>query len=119
MTTGHDAVVACFVCAAVAAVFVGLRIYTRLFISRHPGWDDCMVVIALLFAITLCPIYVQRRCLVLGRNPYAVLTGTIELKYGLGDHMDEIPPQKLGNQMHWFWVSTCELSPLAALESPH
>ncbi|KAF4546679.1 Integral membrane protein [Lasiodiplodia theobromae] len=88
MTTGHDAVVACFVCAAVAAVFVGLRIYTRFCISRHPGWDDSMVVIALLFAIILCPIYVQ------------------QLKYGLGEHIDEIPPQKLGNQMHWFWVST-------------
>ncbi|KAL1640293.1 hypothetical protein SLS58_007109 [Diplodia intermedia] len=88
MTTGHDAVVGCFVCAVIATVFVGLRIYTRLFISRHPGWDDNMVVLALLFAIALCPIYVQ------------------QLRYGLGDHVYEIPPAKLSKQMQWFWVST-------------
>lgn len=52
---------ACILCAGIAAVFVGLRLYTRFWISRHPGWDDGMVVVALVFSIILCPIYRMRK----------------------------------------------------------
>ncbi|KAH7050316.1 hypothetical protein B0J12DRAFT_93661 [Macrophomina phaseolina] len=88
MTTGPGAVVASIVCAVIAGVFVGLRLYTRLCISRHPGWDDGLVVVALVFSVVLCPIY------------------NMQLKYGLGDHLKDIPPPKLVKQMTWFWVST-------------
>ncbi|GME53081.1 Integral membrane protein [Neofusicoccum parvum] len=88
MTTGPEATVACFVCAGIATIFVGLRLFTRFIISRHPGWDDFLVTVALVFSIALCPIY------------------WFQLKYGLGDHLKDIPPQVLVKQMVWFWAST-------------
>lgn len=61
MVTGREATVACLVSSGIATGFVGLRIYTRFKISRHPGWDDAVIVIADVFAIALCPIYLYRK----------------------------------------------------------
>lgn len=43
----------CIVFAAFGTAIVTARIYSRLFITKAPGWDDLLIVFALLFLIAL------------------------------------------------------------------
>ncbi|KAF4313488.1 integral membrane protein [Botryosphaeria dothidea] len=88
MITANDAVLACFLSAGFSTVFVGLRLYARFALRRHPGWDDLMVVLSLLFAFALCPTYLR------------------QVEYGWGKHMNEIPLPTLSLQTYWFWTCT-------------
>ncbi|KAK8247141.1 hypothetical protein IWZ00DRAFT_34728 [Phyllosticta capitalensis] len=88
MVTGREATVACLVSSGIATGFVGLRIYTRFKISRHPGWDDAVIVIADVFSIALCPIYLY------------------QLKYGMGKPIGTLEPDTLVTLQVWFWAST-------------
>ncbi|KAK7512607.1 uncharacterized protein IWZ02DRAFT_494020 [Phyllosticta citriasiana] len=88
MVTGREATVACLVSSGIATGFVGLRLYTRFRISRHPGWDDAVIVIADLFSIVLCPTYLY------------------QLKYGMGKPIASLTPEALVTLQEWFWVST-------------
>ena len=37
---GHVLAVASVTCLVLAALFVGARLYTKIVVSRAPGWDD-------------------------------------------------------------------------------
>ncbi|KAK8169630.1 hypothetical protein IWX90DRAFT_184693 [Phyllosticta citrichinensis] len=88
MVSGREATVACFVSSGIATGFVGLRLYTRFRISRHPGWDDTVIVIADIFSIALCPIYLY------------------QLNHGMGQPIASLTPEALVTLQEWFWAST-------------
>ena len=38
----HGIIVAAVVCSVFSTLFVAVRIWTRLFVNRAVGWDDCI-----------------------------------------------------------------------------
>ena len=51
----HGIIVAAIVCSIFSTLFVAVRIYTRVFINRTLGWDDCMSPCLLLDEDQLTP----------------------------------------------------------------
>lgn len=43
--------------AAVAILFVAARLYTRLFITRKPGWDDAFIFFSLVGTCSACFVF--------------------------------------------------------------
>ncbi|KAE8154028.1 hypothetical protein BDV25DRAFT_168005 [Aspergillus avenaceus] len=72
---------------ALSIVIVAVRLYARLYFIRTPGWDDLVIVVALLSAIACFAFIV------------------IEVRYGLGNSIQTISPKDLRAQMKALWVS--------------
>ncbi|KAJ5524625.1 hypothetical protein N7494_011275 [Penicillium frequentans] len=72
---------------ALATIFVGLRLYTRVKIMRRMESNDWMVVIALV-------------------NAYIFMgLDMVEATSGMGMHLKDIPPAILERQMKAFWLT--------------
>ena len=52
----HGIIVAAIVCSIFSTLFVAVRIWTRLFVNRAVGWDDCILP-CLLFEVDQLIIY--------------------------------------------------------------
>ncbi|KAK5278708.1 hypothetical protein LTR20_000916 [Exophiala xenobiotica] len=86
-TRGPALELVCIIFAAIGIVIVTARIYSRLFITKAPGWDDLLVVIALLFLITL-----------------SVLVIISNKVYHTGRHVWDIPADTfVGNRLN-IWI---------------
>ncbi|KAL4897723.1 hypothetical protein BDV59DRAFT_197993 [Aspergillus ambiguus] len=70
-----------------AAIIVVLRLYTRLFYVRTPGWDDAVIVTALLTDIAFFTFLV------------------IEIKHGLGRDQSSLSPGDLHDHLKALWIS--------------
>ncbi|KAE8350446.1 hypothetical protein BDV28DRAFT_150926 [Aspergillus coremiiformis] len=71
----------------VSIVIVALRLYTRLYFIRTPGWDDLVIFIALLSDVG-CFIFIM-----------------LEVRYGLGESTDSYSPEVLQAQLKALWAS--------------
>ncbi|EME48441.1 hypothetical protein DOTSEDRAFT_121192 [Dothistroma septosporum NZE10] len=69
----------------------GLRLYTRIYIVRQPWWDDALIAISVVF--------VSRH------TPILTCTDQATASYGLGKHVEEVPPDRLKTMLFWFWLS--------------
>ncbi|KAJ4393158.1 hypothetical protein N0V93_002365 [Gnomoniopsis smithogilvyi] len=72
---------------SLATLIVGLRIYTRKFLLKHLGWDDYIVVLALIIMVI----------------DGSVVLSTIP--FGLGRHVATIDPSLLVSYLRNFWLS--------------
>ncbi|KAJ5780539.1 hypothetical protein N7457_005699 [Penicillium paradoxum] len=72
---------------ALAAVFVALRLYTRLFIVKTPGWDDVLISCALVVDCALTAFIL------------------VERHYGLGVPKEELPLHVVERQLFYLWLS--------------
>ncbi|CAK4023370.1 Hypothetical predicted protein [Lecanosticta acicola] len=77
-----------FTFTPLAAICVGLRLWTRISIVRSPGWDDLCIVIAICFTL------VDASCQV------------VKVHYGLGKHASELTPYQTYHIERAFWVAT-------------
>lgn len=71
--------------AALATCFVALRICSRIFILRSPGWDDFIIVIAALL------------------NIITISLSTVAVSHGLGRHIYYLSQEQI---MHTLYYST-------------
>ncbi|KAJ5153320.1 uncharacterized protein N7482_009798 [Penicillium canariense] len=70
-----------------ASLFVAARLWTRFRIVKSPGYDDLLVLFALLSSITF----------------YAFIL--VERQHGLGKHRQQLPEDVIQDQMHYLWLS--------------
>ncbi|KAL5365718.1 hypothetical protein BJX96DRAFT_18822 [Aspergillus floccosus] len=70
-----------------AVIIVLLRLYTRLCFVRTPGWDDALIVAALLTDIAFFTFII------------------LEIKHGMGKDQSEVSPNDLHHQLKALWVS--------------
>ncbi|KAJ5111305.1 hypothetical protein N7532_001840 [Penicillium argentinense] len=70
-----------------AALFVAIRLFTRVKLVKNPGYDDLLILGALLSSITF----------------YAFIL--VERHYGLGVQKASLPDSAIQGQMHYLWVS--------------
>ncbi|KAI1617482.1 hypothetical protein EDD37DRAFT_222699 [Exophiala viscosa] len=78
----------CIIFAAVGTATVTARIYSRLFITKAPGFDDLLIVLALLFLIAL-----------------SVLVAIGNRVYFIGRHVWDIPIETFVGSRLNIWVS--------------
>ena len=74
-TRAPGVVASAIVAPTVASIFIGIRIYTRLYITRSVGRDDYVALCTLPFSIF-----------------YSILLG-IGTRYGIGLHAWDLPPE--------------------------
>ncbi|KKK12094.1 hypothetical protein AOCH_000035 [Aspergillus ochraceoroseus] len=74
-----------FVC--VASVAVGLRLFTRIYLVCAPGWDDWILLLAMITD------YVFFAWIV------------VENHYGLGEHAHDLHPDELRSQLKALWIT--------------
>ncbi|GES57531.1 hypothetical protein ATEIFO6365_0001081900 [Aspergillus terreus] len=70
-----------------AVIIVLLRLYTRYCFVRTPGWDDAVIVAALLADIVFFTFII------------------LEIKYGMGKDQSEVSPHDLHHQLKALWAS--------------
>ncbi|KAI5858487.1 hypothetical protein BZA05DRAFT_440142 [Tricharina praecox] len=71
--TGDNVVKANIVALSTSAIFLGLRLYTRVYLVRQPGLDDVFVLLAWLFSLAL-----------------GITTCIEATRYGLGSHIWDV-----------------------------
>lgn len=72
---------------SIAVASTSARLWTRIRIARQPGLDDLMISIAMALSIIL------NACMVM------------QVRYGMGRHMDTLTPHELLHSLIWFYVS--------------
>ncbi|KAF4537993.1 Integral membrane protein [Lasiodiplodia theobromae] len=82
-----------------------LRIYTRAFLARSLGWDDCAMILAMLGSLTIC------------------LLRSLQVSYGLGTPLSSTPPkyQILRTELIWavlfpYYIGLCLVKASALLQ---
>jgi hypothetical protein len=70
-----------------ASVFVAIRLWTRFRIVKSPGYDDLLIIFALICSITF----------------YSFIL--VERHYGLGEHKKYLSDDVIQGQMHFLWLS--------------
>ncbi len=68
----HDIIIACIVAPIVSAIIVGIRVWTRVAVTRNLGWDDYAAVVTLPFCIG-----------------FSIVLG-ISTRYGMGLHLRDV-----------------------------
>ena len=68
----HEIIVTCIVCPVVAAIFVSIRVWTRIVVTRNLGWDDYAAIITLFFCIAFSIVL------------------AISTQYGMGLHLYDV-----------------------------
>ncbi|UJO24450.1 uncharacterized protein CLAFUR5_13776 [Fulvia fulva] len=77
----------CFTFTSIAFISCVLRMYSRLFLVRQPGWDDLCVSIAMTFTIVDAGAQV------------------FKIRYGMGQHTDTLSDAGLSNLEKSHWVA--------------
>lgn len=68
----HDIIVACIIGPIVSTIIVGIRVWTRVFVTHNLGWDDYAAVITLPFCIG-----------------FSIVLG-LSTQYGMGLHLKDV-----------------------------
>ncbi|KAK2762748.1 hypothetical protein FQN54_000922 [Arachnomyces sp. PD_36] len=84
---GAKALSISIVFTCLASFFMICRFYARVFMVKRTGPDDWMALVSLSFSIIFMGLFIG------------------EKKYGLGNHMVDIPPHIMKKQMICFWLS--------------
>ncbi|KAF2874398.1 hypothetical protein BDV95DRAFT_331647 [Massariosphaeria phaeospora] len=69
--------------AAIATIFVFLRLYSRYFVTQSLGWSDAIIVVAMIL------------------NIVTVSLGTVAISYGFGRHFVHIPPENITPTLYY------------------
>ncbi|USW52099.1 hypothetical protein Slin15195_G054180 [Septoria linicola] len=78
-------VAVCVMMPILAAFSVGMRAYARFLVQKNAGWDDCFILVSILFSIA------------------TTVTIIAQVETGLGKHMREISkPDAMRNQRDFF-----------------
>ncbi|KAF4254492.1 hypothetical protein CNMCM8812_004744 [Aspergillus fumigatus] len=84
---GREALSLSIAFTTLATVFTIIRVYTRIFLVKQMGADDWAIIVALAFSWAFFGLFIG------------------EVKYLMGEHYKEIPPDILVKQMKCFWAT--------------
>ncbi|KAK7526035.1 uncharacterized protein IWZ02DRAFT_206505 [Phyllosticta citriasiana] len=70
-----------------AFILVGLRLYVRIFVNHNFGYDDCVIIVALIFTVVMT----------------SAMLG--QAYYGVGEHIQHLEIQDIQGILFWFYIS--------------
>jgi hypothetical protein len=83
VSEGTTLLIIAYIGALISLVFVVLRLWSRFFVSRSPGWDDAVVTFGWVLNIA------------------SVACCTMAVKYGLGRHLVYLSESELNMTLYW------------------
>lgn len=84
----HEIIVTCIVCPLVATIFVAIRVWTSIVVTRNLGCDDYAAIITLFFCIAFSIVL------------------AISTQYGMGLHLYDMTPELVIDHSQWIYISS-------------